>query len=138
MLYPLKFKPLFKERIWGGDLLARAMNKKLPAGKCIGESWELSAVPGDISVVANGKLAGNNLEELTEVYMGDLVGDHIYNRFGLLFPLLICITFSLNVWSLSGMQAPKASLIFSARESDIMLSFLISVVMDMPPNGMEA
>ena len=89
MLYPLKFKPLFKERIWGGDLLARAMNKKLPAGKCIGESWELSAVPGDISVVANGKLAGNNLEELTEVYMGDLVGDHIYNRFGLLFPLLI-------------------------------------------------
>ena len=89
MLYPLKFKPLFKERIWGGELLASAMNKKLPAGKRIGESWELSAVPGDISVVANGKLAGNNLEELTEVYMGDLVGDHIYNQFGLLFPLLI-------------------------------------------------
>lgn len=89
MLYPFKFKPLFKDRIWGGDLLARAMDKKLPAGKLIGESWELSAVPGDVSVVANGKLAGNNLEELTEVYMGDLVGDHIYNRFGLLFPLLI-------------------------------------------------
>ena len=89
MLYPVKFKPLFKERIWGGELLASAMNKKLPAGKRIGESWELSAVPGDISVVANGKLAGNNLEELTEVYMGDLVGDHIYNHFGLLFPLLI-------------------------------------------------
>ena len=89
MLYPLKFKPLFKERIWGGDRLAHDMNKKLPAGKRIGESWELSAVPGDISVVANGKLAGNNLEELIEVYMGDLVGDHIYNHFGLLFPLLI-------------------------------------------------
>ena len=89
MLYPLKFKPLFKERIWGGDRLAHDMNKKLPAGKRIGESWELSAVPGDISVVANGKHTGNNLEELTEVYMGDLVGDHIYNHFGLLFPLLI-------------------------------------------------
>lgn len=89
MLYPLKFKPRFKERIWGGELLASRMNKKLPSGKLIGESWELSSVPGDISVVANGPLAGNNLEELIEIYMGDLVGDRIYNRFGLLFPLLI-------------------------------------------------
>lgn len=89
MLYPLKFAPLFKERIWGGDLLGSKMNKKLPKGKVIGESWELSAVPGDISVVANGKLAGNNLEELVEVYMGDLVGDKVYEKFGLQFPLLI-------------------------------------------------
>ncbi len=89
MLYPLKFTPLFKERIWGGQSMARTMNKKLPAGKPIGESWELSAVPGDISVVSNGKLAGNNLEELIEVYMGELVGDTVYNRYGLLFPLLI-------------------------------------------------
>ena len=89
MLYPLKFNPLFEERIWGGDQLRRKMDKKLPEGKLIGESWELSAVPGNVSVVANGKLAGNSLEELIEVYMGELVGDKIYNKFGLLFPLLI-------------------------------------------------
>lgn len=89
MLYPLKFKPLFHERIWGGDLLKEKMNKKLPEGKLIGESWELSGVPGNLSVVANGKLKGNNLEELVEVYMGDLVGEKIYQKYGLVFPLLI-------------------------------------------------
>ena len=55
MLYPLKFKPRFKERIWGGNMLAERMGKKTPEGKKIGESWELSGVQGDISVVANGK-----------------------------------------------------------------------------------
>lgn len=89
MLYPLKFKPLFHERIWGGDLLKKKMNKKLPTGKLIGESWELSGVDGNISVVSNGFLKGNNLEELVEVYMGDLVGDKIYDKYGLQFPLLI-------------------------------------------------
>lgn len=89
MLYPLKFKPLFKERIWGGSTLKERLGKKLPEGKVIGESWELSGVPGDLSVVSNGKLKGNNIEELIEVYMGDLIGDHIYNKYGLEFPLLI-------------------------------------------------
>lgn len=89
MLYPLKFKPILEERIWGGHQLGEKMGKKLPAGKLIGESWEISSVPGNISVISNGKLAGNTLEELIEVYMGDLVGDKIYNKFGLLFPLLI-------------------------------------------------
>jgi len=89
MLYPFKFKPLYKERIWGGRLLEEKMGKKLPAGKTIGESWELSGVQGDISVVANGKLKGNNIEELIEVYMGDLVGEKNYEKFGLEFPLLI-------------------------------------------------
>lgn len=56
--------------------------------KC-GESWELSAVEGQISEVANGFLAGNNLQELIEVYMGDLVGEKVYDRFGIEFPLLI-------------------------------------------------
>lgn len=89
MLYPLKFKPRFKERIWGGNMLAERMGKKLPEGKKIGESWELSGVQGDISVVSNGKLKGNNLEELVEVYMGELVGDKVYEKFGVEFPLLI-------------------------------------------------
>ncbi|MDR0510174.1 MAG: class I mannose-6-phosphate isomerase [Rikenellaceae bacterium] len=89
MLYPLKFRPLLKERIWGGDLLSTAMGKRLPAGKKIGESWEISGVVGDISTVASGALKGNNLQELIEVYMGDLVGEKVYERFGLEFPLLI-------------------------------------------------
>ena len=55
----------------------------------IGESWEISGLQGDMSVVTNGFLAGNSLEELIEVYMGDLTGDVIYDRFGIEFPLLI-------------------------------------------------
>jgi len=89
MLYPLKFKPLLKERIWGGRTLQTAMGKRLPEGAKIGESWEISAVPGDISVVGNGKLRGNDLRELIEVYMGELVGERVFERFGLDFPLLI-------------------------------------------------
>lgn len=89
MLYPMTFKPLFKERIWGGDLLETKLNKRLPKGKLIGESWELSGVDGDLSVVANGALKGNSIEDLIEVYMGDLVGDKVYDKFGLQFPLLI-------------------------------------------------
>lgn len=100
MLYPLKFKPRFKERIWGGDTLAARMGKKLPEGKKIGESWELSGVEGDISVVSNGKLKGNNLEELIEVYMGELVGEKVFARFGVEFPLLIKLIDARDVLSI--------------------------------------
>lgn len=87
-LYPIKFKPVLKERIWGGKKLKSLLGKD---GKCTacGESWELSAVEGDVSVVSNGFLKGNNLEEIIEVYMGDLVGEAVYDKFGLEFPLLI-------------------------------------------------
>ena len=87
-LYPLKFKPIFKERIWGGDKLPLLLNKKYSIAHC-GESWELSGVQDDISVVSEGFLKGNNLEELIEVYMGELVGEKIYDQFGTEFPLLI-------------------------------------------------
>lgn len=89
MLYPIKFKPIYKERIWGGRKIETAFGKKLPAGEKIGESWELSGVDGDVSVVANGTLKGNNLQELTEIYMGDLVGDKVFEQYGEEFPLLI-------------------------------------------------
>ncbi len=92
MLYPLKFKPILKSVIWGGRRLAAA-GKKLPAKMSsdapIGESWEISAVDGNISVVAEGFLKSNDLQELTEVYMGDLVGDRVYEKYGLEFPVLI-------------------------------------------------
>ena len=89
MLYPLKFRPRPKERIWGGRRLSEKLGKRLPRERTIGESWEISGLDGDVSVVGNGILTGNNLEELIEVYMGDLVGDKIYEKFGLQFPLLI-------------------------------------------------
>ncbi len=88
-LYPLKFLPILKERVWGGSRLTKNYGKNAPEVTKIGESWELSGVQGDISIVANGFLEGNNLEEITEVYMGDLVGEKIFERFGREFPLLI-------------------------------------------------
>ncbi len=87
-LYPLKFKPIIKDKIWGGTRLSDTLNKKCKTGKA-GESWEISGYPGDVSRVKNGFLSGNSLEELIEVYMGDLVGDHVFEKFGTLFPLLI-------------------------------------------------
>lgn len=87
-LYPLKFKPIIKDKIWGGNRLRDNLNKKCKTDKA-GESWEISGYPGDISRVRNGFLSGNSLEELIEVYMGDLVGDHVFEQFGTLFPLLI-------------------------------------------------
>ncbi len=87
-LYPLKFRPIFKERIWGGDKLPILLNKNYTIAHC-GESWELSGVQDDISVVSDGFLKGNNLEELIEVYMGELVGEKVYDHFGTEFPLLI-------------------------------------------------
>lgn len=88
-LYPLKFEPVLKEKIWGGNSLSRYYGKdqgKLPN---IGESWEISAVSENLSVVSNGFLAGNNIEEIIEVYMGDITGESIYEKFGNEFPLLI-------------------------------------------------
>lgn len=88
-LYPIKFNPIIKDKVWGGTRLKTKLNKAVGDIKKAGESWELSAVEGDLSVVQNGYLKGNNIEELIEVYMGDLVGDAVYEKFGLTFPLLI-------------------------------------------------
>lgn len=88
-LYPLKFHPILKEKIWGGERLQKILNKDTANKKSIGESWEISNVQGNVSVVSEGFLAENNLEELIEVYMGDLLGDAVYEQFGNEFPLLI-------------------------------------------------
>jgi mannose-6-phosphate isomerase len=88
-LYPIKFDPLLKETIWGGTALVNRYHKKGDPEKKYGESWELSAISDNLSVVSNGFLAGNNIEELIEVYMGDLTGDSIFEKFGNEFPLLI-------------------------------------------------
>ncbi|MBK8881001.1 MAG: class I mannose-6-phosphate isomerase [Bacteroidales bacterium] len=88
-LYPLKFEPLLKDKVWGGFALEKHFNKKPDGLPNIGESWELSSVDGNLSIVSNGFLAGNNIEELIEVYMGDITGDSIFEKFGNTFPLLI-------------------------------------------------
>lgn len=88
-LYPLRFAPIYKEKIWGGTRLKKMFNKDFsPLSNC-GESWELSGVPGNVSEVGNGFLAGNTLRELIEVYMGDLAGEKIFDRHGTNFPLLV-------------------------------------------------
>jgi len=88
-LYPLKFTPIFKDKIWGGNKIKSILNKDFGSLPNCGESWELSGVEGNVSVVSNGYLAGNTIEELLEVYMGDLAGDEVYENFGNEFPLLI-------------------------------------------------
>lgn len=88
-LYPLKFTPQYHDKIWGGDKIRTKLGKDFGDLRNCGESWELSGVSGNISVVSNGFLAGNNLEELIEIYMGDLVGDKVYDKFSVEFPLLI-------------------------------------------------
>ena len=74
MLYPLKFRPIFKERVWGGRNLERLYNKKLPPEIPIGESWEISDRPGDVSEIENGPLAGKTLRSLMEEHRHELLG----------------------------------------------------------------
>jgi mannose-6-phosphate isomerase len=87
-LYPLKFNTILKERIWGGKKLKTVLGKKGNVDPS-GESWEISAVEDDVSVVANGFLQDNTLEEVIEVYMGEVVGDKVFEQFGTEFPLLV-------------------------------------------------
>ncbi|CAN1547701.1 manA, mannose-6-phosphate isomerase, class I [Flavobacteriaceae bacterium] len=87
-LYPLKFTPIFKYRIWGGSKLKTALNKEYTEAN-IGESWEISDVSGDATKVENGFLKGKTLKEITRQFKGDFVGENVYKNFGEDFPLLI-------------------------------------------------
>lgn len=88
-LYPLKFKPIFKDKIWGGQKIKTVLNMDYsPLPNC-GEVWVLSGVEGDESTIQNGFLEGNELNEIVEVYMGDLVGERVFQKFGSQFPILI-------------------------------------------------
>lgn len=88
-LYPLKFSPVLKDKIWGGNKIKSVLGIDFaPLPNC-GEAWVLSGVNGNQTGIVNGFLAGNDLNELVEVYMGDLVGDKVYERFGDEFPILV-------------------------------------------------
>ncbi len=88
-LYPLSFHPIYRTKIWGNERFRKVLHKDTGDLKKTGESWEISGWTDDVSVVKNGFLAGNNLQELIEIYMGDLVGDHIYEKYGTEFPILV-------------------------------------------------
>lgn len=87
-LYPIKFDPILKSIIWGGSDICK-FKGITPARDGIGESWEISGVEGNISVVEGGSLKGQNLQELIETYKERLVGKKVYDKFGNKFPLLI-------------------------------------------------
>ena len=87
-MYPLKFNPILKSMIWGGEKL-RQYKAIDTDQKNIGESWELSGVPGNESVVSNGEFAGRTITELIKEYGPELLGRHVYETYGENFPLLI-------------------------------------------------
>jgi mannose-6-phosphate isomerase len=84
--YPLKFKTIFKPRIWGGQRLRELFGKDIPVGEKIGESWELADLPEDKSIIVNGELAGKTLAAAVEQYAEQITGER---NFSLPFPLLI-------------------------------------------------
>jgi len=85
-VYPLKFRPIYKQRIWGGRKLQEVFGKELPEGEKIGESWELADLPEDKSVIANGELAGRTLASVIEEFPKEIMGDEDFSG---VFPLLI-------------------------------------------------
>ena len=87
-IYPLKFKPILKERLWGGEKLNKVLGKPI-ASNITGESWELSTVSGDVSEVSNGELANTSFQVLINDYAEELLGKSVVDRFGKEFPILI-------------------------------------------------
>ncbi|WP_165040235.1 type I phosphomannose isomerase catalytic subunit [Dysgonomonas sp. ZJ709] len=87
-LYPLKFKSILKSIIWGGDEICK-FKGITPEQDGIGESWEISSVEGNVSVVANGELENKSLDEVIATYKEQLVGKQNFATFGTTFPLLI-------------------------------------------------
>jgi mannose-6-phosphate isomerase len=85
-VYPFKFGPIYKQRIWGGQKLREVFDKDIPKGEKIGESWELADLPEDKSVIANGELAGQTLSSVIKKYPREIISDE---NFGGQFPLLI-------------------------------------------------
>lgn len=85
--YPLTFNPIFKDRIWGGTKLKTVFNKQILSEKT-GESWEISTVPNDVSIINNGFFKDKNLNELISEYPNEILGTTVYKQFGKQFPLL--------------------------------------------------
>ncbi len=89
MLYPLKFKTIFKEKIWGGQKIKTYLGKDFnPLHNC-GETWELSGVEGNVSIVKEGDFQGKKISSLIEQFKDSLLGNKIYRKYKNEFPLLV-------------------------------------------------
>ena len=89
MLYPLKFKPVFKDKVWGGRKIRTSLGLDFsPLPNC-GEAWAVSGVAGCQTVISNGFLEGNELNEILEVYMDELVGEKVFEKYPGEFPILV-------------------------------------------------
>jgi len=86
-IYPLTFQPIFKHRIWGGDKLKKLFAKESQT-KQIGESWELSTIENDVSIIANGIYENRLFTELISQFPNEILGIKIIEKFGENFPLL--------------------------------------------------
>ncbi|MDO4728533.1 MAG: mannose-6-phosphate isomerase [Bacteroidota bacterium] len=87
-IYPLIFTPILKERIWGGNNLNTYLNKNVSENDAIGESWEISTVGDDVSIVANGYYKNFQLTQLIDLYPKQILGTKVYGTFRNQFPLL--------------------------------------------------
>ena len=95
-VYPFKFKPIFKERIWGGQRLREVFAKNLPFDTNIGESWELADLPEGTSEIVNGPLAGKTIDAVIAEYGSAITGNNTYQP---PFPLLVKILDAQDVLS---------------------------------------
>ena len=91
VLYPLKFKPIFKDKIWGGRKIKEQLGLDFGSLPNCGEVWLLSGLSDEQSEVANGDFKGDEINDLVETFMGDLVGESVFDKYGEQFPLLLKI-----------------------------------------------
>lgn len=89
MLYPLRFGPVYLSKIWGGGHISKLPGRDTGAMTMVGESWEISGVEGQVSVVSEGPLRGKSLEDLIQRFGADLLGHRVMAVHGSQFPLLI-------------------------------------------------
>ena len=85
--YPLQFEPILKDRIWGGTKLKTYLNKPITS-EITGESWEISTVENDVSVISNGFFKGKSLNEIISEFPKEVLGTKVHEQFGQQFPLL--------------------------------------------------
>ena len=88
-LYPLKFKPVFRDKIWGGTKIKDVLGMDFGNLPNCGEAWVLSGVRDNETIVSEGFLEGNELNELVEIYMDDLVGGKVFEKYNNEFPILV-------------------------------------------------
>jgi mannose-6-phosphate isomerase len=88
-LYPLVFTPIYKEKIWGGGKISKSLRRPGAPRENCGESWEISTIPNNVSIVKGGCLGGLPLDTIIKGYKDQLVGQKVYDEFGAQFPLLI-------------------------------------------------